>query len=84
MKLTITNIVKWLVGIAASIAVATVFFLGAMGGHADHAATEDRAGPVERQALAERQAVMTNSGPRFRAQEPDASALAGGVDPREE
>jgi hypothetical protein len=84
MKSTIMNIVKSLAGIALSIVVVAAVVLAAAGGHADHAATEDHAGPVERQALAERETVMTNSGPRFRAQEPAASAWAGGVDPREE
>jgi hypothetical protein len=82
MKLA--TLVRSLVGITVSVAVAAAIVLAAVGGHADHSATEDRAGPVERHALAEREAVMTNSGPRFRAQEPRASALSGGADPREE
>lgn len=84
MKLTITNILKSLIGITASIAVVAAVVFAAAGGHADHPATEDRAGQVERQARGDREAVMTNSGPRFRTQEPYASTLPGGGDPREE
>ena len=90
MKQQLVNVGKSLLGIAVTLAVVGAIALAALGGHADHAITEDRAGPVERKALAERQAIVVNAGHereavvRFRAQEPGAAAWPGGVDPSEE
>lgn len=78
------SIAKRLLGAAASAAIAAFVVVAAAGGHADHPATEDRAGPVERRALAPREAVMTDAGPRFRAQPDEAYGTTGGADPREE
>jgi hypothetical protein len=71
------------VAIVATIAVA------AMGGHADHPATEDYAGPVEKRALSDRQAILLDGGEgddvlRFRTLQPLEGATPGGADPREE
>jgi hypothetical protein len=89
MKQQLVNVGKSLLGTVVTLAVVGAIALAALGGHADHAVTDDRAGPVERKALAERQAIVVSAGPqqetvvRFRAQEPGA-AWPGGVDPNEE
>lgn len=88
MNSKLMNIARAVLRASVAIAVAAVVAIAATGGHADHPATEDYAGPVEKRALSDRQAVMLNGGDgdvlRFRTAEPMEGATPGGADLRDE
>ena len=87
MKTTVLDLTRAVLRASVAIAVAAAVALAAIGGHADHAATEDYAGPVEKRALSDRQAILLNGAEgdvlRFRTLVP-MGATPGGADPREE